>query len=421
VTGTTISAWKLLASRVSGVAGCLVLGQVLVGVTTIIAARSMSPADLGLVATCFAIGAIGSTVFDGGLTGYLIREVGCGNIALARARALVRAKRRLTPVLVVPTLLICALIIRTPVEAIVLGLIGWVIWEAQTAGSLLRAQEMFTRATTAQLSGRVLGLVTTAVLIIIGPAERALAIGLMSSFAAEAVIGRVLLGPARSRAATQRDLYSVQRRSLSFGLLSLAAMGQQLDTPLVTAGGGATAGGIYAAAGRLIGPLLFLSSSLSLVGAPWLARSRHDPDKLWIEERRIKRLAATLSLGPLAAAAVGPFVIPVLLGPEYRESGYAFVILAAGALLSTLSQGQALILQNRGAEKKVGTTIAVGLVLGLLISFLAAAVGGPVWAATGFAASQLYINVVLTAAARKIRASSGPQTLATAANPRDGG
>ena len=402
-TGRGAGAGRLLAGRVGGVAGSLAFGQLLLGLTYIVAARSMSPAGLGLVATCFAISTIAATVFDLGVTTYLVRDVASGELDMARARALVAAKRRWLPLLVVPTAAASVLIMPSPVEGVVLGLVGWLVWEAQTANALLRAREQFTRAASAQLSGRALGLATTFGLLFAGPPELALAVGLAISFLAEAVVDRVLLGGERIRAAGVGEAWTVQRASVSFGLAALAGIGQQLDTPLVTAGGGLTAGGIYAGAGRLLGPLLFLSSSMALVGAPWLARARNDPAALRVEERRISKLAFVLCLGPLLAAAVGPALIPVLLGAAYAASGLAFSVLAFGAAFSTVNQGMAIILQNRGAERAVGVGIGIGLVLGLIATYVLAMLGGPVWAAAGFSVSQFYIVAHLWTAMRSTR------------------
>ncbi len=400
-TGRGAGAGRLLAGRIGGVAGSLAFGQLLLGLTYIVAARRMDPAGLGLVATCFAISSIASTTFDLGLTTYLVRDVAAGELDMARARAVVAAKRRWLPLLLAPTVTASVLIMPWPVEGVVLGLVGWLVWEAQTANALLRAREQFTRAASAQLTGRALGLVTTFGLLFAGPPELALSVGLAISFAAEAVIDRAFLGGDRTRAAGLAELWTLQRASVSFGLAALAGIGQQLDTPLVTAGGGLAAGGIYAGAGRLLGPLLFLSSSMALVGAPWLARARHDPAALRVEERRISRLALVLCLGPVLAAAVGPALIPVLLGPAYAASGLAFSVLAVGAAFSTINQGMAIVLQNRGVERAVGVGIGIGLVLGLAATYVLAVLGGPVWAAAGFSVSQFYIVAHLWTALRR--------------------
>jgi O-antigen/teichoic acid export membrane protein len=391
---------RVLARRIGSVAGSLVLGQVMVGLTYVVAARRMEPSELGLVATCYAIATVASTVFDAGLTGYTIREVGGGDLTLRQARRLITAKRRLVPLLVLPSTVATLVITRDPVEGLVLGAIGWAVWEAQTGNALLRMEERFAKAVSAQLTGRALGLAVVGGLLLAIPPGRALSVGLATSFAVEALIDYVVLRRNARGAASQADLWAVHRRSYSFGIVALAGIGQQLDTPAVTWGGGPAAGGIYAGAGRLLGPLLFLSWSMALVGAPWLARARADPAGLRREERRIRLTSAALCLAPVGAAAAGPLIIPWVLGDQFAQSGWAFAVLAIGAGLSTLNQGLALILQNRGSEHFVGVTITIGLVTGLVATFVAAALGGPVWAAAGFVISQVYILTRLTLRAR---------------------
>lgn len=396
-------AGRLLVGRLGGVAASLALSQVLVGLTYVVAARGLGPAGLGLIATCFAIGTIAGTLFDAGLSAYLVREIAADRLTLEHARSWVRAKRRAVPVLLLPVVVACVLIAPGVLEGVVLGLVGWVIWEAQTANSLLRSQERFTVAAAAQLTGRASGLLVTVVLVA-GSPETALAVGLVASFVVEAVIGRVFLGRAELPVAGQAEMVAVHRRTLSFGLVSLAAIAQQLDQPLVTAGGGAAAGGVYAGASRLLGPLTFLSSSLALVGGPWLARAHADPAALRVEERRIRRLSLVLALGPLAAAGLGPLLIPWVLGSEFTESGPTFAVLAVAAALSTLSQGLAVTLQNRGAERSVGRAISIGLCVNLAGTFVLAALAGPVWAAVGVVLCQVYIVAHLQVAMRRTAA-----------------
>lgn len=418
-------AGMLLAGRIGGVAGSLIASQALIGLTYVLAARGMAPADLGRVTLCLAVGTVAATAFDLGTAPYLVREVAAGHATIQNARGLLRTKRRVTPLLILPPMLAGMLIMPRLLDGLVIGAFGWLLWESQNANSLLRAQERFSRAVSAQLSGRVLGLVTTAVLlsVLTSAPELALAIGLTLGFAAEATLARAFLGACGAAGATLHDLARVQRRSVSFGFVSLAAVGQQLDIPLVSAGAGLTEGGIYGAATRLIGPLLFLSTALALVGAPWLARSQKDPAALRAKERRVLLWAGALALGPLTAVAVGPVLIPWVLGDQYADSGTVFSLLAVGGALATVGQGIGSILQNRGAERSVGTAIAVGLSLGLATTFGLAVVGGATSAAAGFVLGQLCIVAYLAVTLRVMRrrasvADHGSGSPASAASRR---
>ena len=141
-----------------------------------------------------------------------------------------------------------------------------------------------------------------------------------------------------------------------------------------------------------------------MVGLPWLAAAGRDPERMRVEERRIARVSAAIALAPLGTAALGPLVIPWILGESYAASGSVFAVLAVGAVFSTINQGMAIVLQNRGHESSVARAIAIGLVLGLVLTYVLAALDGPVWAAVGYAASQIYM---VTHLAVRRRATAG--------------
>jgi O-antigen/teichoic acid export membrane protein len=395
---------SLFLGRIGGVAGALVVGQLVLGVTYVVGARAISPATLGLVATCAAIGQVAATVVDLGLVNYLVRETAAGRLDEARARAVVAAKRPWALALLLVVGLACSLLLAPDlVSALLLAVVGIGVWEAQNANGLLRARERFARASTGQLAGRIGGLVVAGVLALLGTGSLALAAALPASFLLEAVLDRVFLGPAGEHRRPARELVGHHRESLGFGLANLAASAQQLDTPLVTAGAGAYQAGLYAAGGRLLGPLTFLANSLGMVAAPWLARAGRDDAALRGEERRVLRVGAALCLAPLVAAVVGPPLIPLLLGPEYARSGTVFAVLAIGAAVVTLNQPFAVIAQNRGRQRAVAAGIATGLTIGLLATLVLSWWGGAVWAAVGYVISQVVIFVLLGLAARRAR------------------
>jgi O-antigen/teichoic acid export membrane protein len=380
-----------MVGRIGGVAGSLAGSQLIIGLIYVLGARSIGPATLGVIASCVAISTIGANVFDMGLTGLLVRDVASGMMEMATARAVVRAKRRFCPVLLVPTTLAGLVLAPTQLSGLVLGLVGPLIWESITANSLMRTVERFTQAAAAQLAGRVSGLAALGGLLGAGAGGvLALPVGLAVSYGVEALIDRVFLGPGRARSCPAGQLLALHRESAPIGLATLAASAQQLDTPMVALGGGPLAAGLYVAAGRLLGPLGFLASALGMVGGPWLARARGEKAALRQEELRVCGVAGALCLVPLLAAAVGPLLIPVVLGSEYGRSGAVFAVLAVGSVFSTLNQPLAIIAINRARLRSVAVAVAVGVGTGLLATVALARLG-PVWAAAGFTVSQLYI------------------------------
>ena len=85
VSGRGPGAARMLVGRVGGVAGSLVAGQVVLGLTYVFAARAITPEALGIVATCFAISVVSATVFDLGLMSYVVRESAGGRLDVAAA------------------------------------------------------------------------------------------------------------------------------------------------------------------------------------------------------------------------------------------------------------------------------------------------------------------------------------------------
>ena len=394
-------AGRLLVGWVGGVAGALAGSQLIIGFTYVLGARSIGPETLGMIATCVAIGTIGANVFDMGLTGLLVRDVAGRKMDLVAARAAVEAKRRLCPVLLVPTVTAGLLLAPTPLSGLVLGLLGLMMWESITANSLMRTQERFGQAAAAQLAGRSTGLAVVGGLLLARVSGGlALPVGLVVSYAVEALIDRVFLGPSRTPPCPRVQLLALHRDAAPIGLGTLAISAQQLDTPMVALGGGVLAAGLYAAAGRLLGPLGFLASALGLVGGPWLARAKGERVALRREERKVCAVAGALCLAPLLAAAVGPFLLPLVLGSHYAPSGAVFAVLALGSVFSTLNQPLAIIAVNRERQRSVGVAIAVGVGTGLLAT-LALARLGPAWAAVGFTVSQLYILAHLGLSVRR--------------------
>jgi O-antigen/teichoic acid export membrane protein len=354
---------------------------------------------LGSISTCIAIGTIAATIFDAGLSSLLVREVASNNLSLQQARGLVRSKRRLAVILLAPSIVLSIFIVPNLSMGFLLGCYGLAVWEAQTANGLLRAQERFWAAAIGQLSGRAVGLTIVLLSNLFDFHDLAvnygIPAGLVGTFAVEALLDRLFLGPADAQPQDQRQAWAYYRDGFGYGLTSLAASAQPLDTPLVAAGGGMLNAGLYSVAGRLLNPLGFLATSLGLVGAPSLARVRHDPVELRVEERRLLRVTLCLSLAPLAAAALGPALLPWLLGADYRASGTVFAVLAAGSVFSTLNQPLAIVVQNRGRQTIVAVAVAIGLGAGLASTYGLAIVGGATWAAVGFVISQLYILVHL--------------------------
>ncbi|WP_425604897.1 lipopolysaccharide biosynthesis protein [Actinomycetospora termitidis] len=397
---------RVLLQRVVGIALSTVAAQALTGLVFVVAARNLSPGEFGVTAVLISIGAISAVFLDGGLNLSHVKEISAGARSVGKSQDLNRAKR--------PMVLAAACVegfvlflLQFPWPLILVFVLQlWFLWESQSANALLRAKELFRRSAVGQIAGRLAGLVSTLIFGSLLFRAEYLLVALAIGYLTEAILDRVLLPrdckKTKVEPTSLRALASTHRASLSYGMTSLSASTQQLDTPMVAAGAGAVEAGVYAAAGRLIGPLNFAGAALAMVALPWLSREQSDEDRRHLEERRVVRLAVFLALLPLAAGAVGYLALPYILGAEYAGSGATFSVLACGAAVSTLNQAPATALQARGRQRVVAFSVAIGLSVGVLGTLAFAYLGGAVLAAFALLVSQ---TLILFALALQLRAS----------------
>jgi O-antigen/teichoic acid export membrane protein len=247
----------------------------------------------------------------------------------------------------------------------------------------------------AQVLGRVAGLATIAIVVVADGRQHALGIALAIGWSVEWFIDWFRSRNGEPVATVYATVGQFQRSAVPYGWTSMAALAQQLDTPLVALGGGAYATGIYAAASRLLNPLTFLATALGQAAIPTLGQQLDDQDGLIKVERRILRLAALVAFVPLAGAVVGFWLIPLLLGPGYRQTAGVFAVLAVGGVFSSLNVSLATTIQNRGGQASVARSVAACISLGLVSTPVLAWVGGAVAAAGGFVITQSLLFAVL--------------------------
>jgi O-antigen/teichoic acid export membrane protein len=393
VTASLRSAVWSAGRRVTGLTAASALAQLAVGALYVFGARALGPASFGRVAMVLAACLMLGATFDFGLNQWLTREVAAGRLTTLAAGSLVARKRVLAVGLIAFIATTAFVVYREPVQPILLGLLAWSLWESQTGAAALRAQHRLRTSAITQVVGRMLGLAVGVPLMAVRP-EIGLVVGCLLGYVMEAVpaqfAAKFIQRPGASRA-----LWSAQRESIGFGLGTLAWSAQQLAIPLVTLGAGAHAAGIYAAAARFITPLNLLSSAMASVSVPSLARAQGSRDALRIEERKTLVMAGLFALGPTAAAVLGPFVLPVLLGPAFGESGLVFAVLGIGMIISTVNQGCMSIIQNWGRQGAVAMVYACAVTVGLAATLPLAAAGGAAVAAWASVGTQLVVSAGL--------------------------
>lgn len=398
---------RLLVQRVGGVAGSTVASQVMTGLVYVLAARALGPEAFGRVAVAVAVATVAAVVFDLGLTDMVTRDVAGGRLAVGTVRSLLWRKRVAGPGLVVVVGAMSVVAGNGAVAGLVFGGVSWALWEAQTANGLLRGRERFRAAIACQLTGRALGLAVALGVGAVGWSPVAFAACLLLGPAGEAVAGQLRLRREDAGGVdagdAPRGLVRTQAEAMPYGMTGLAASAQQLDTPAVSAAAGAAEAGIYAAAGRLIGPLNFAGTALALVAMPWLARAQHDHVLRRQEERKVDLLSLAIFVVPLMVGFGGQWLLPLVLGRAYAGSGAVFVLLAMGSSVTAVNQGAATILQARRRQGAVAAIVAGGLAVGLAATFGLGLLAGAVGAAFALIASQALILVLLRLRLRAIR------------------
>ncbi|WP_315095898.1 lipopolysaccharide biosynthesis protein [uncultured Cellulomonas sp.] len=202
--------------------------------------------------------------------------------------------------------------------------------------------------------------------------------------------------PGSASAVPAKDL---ARRGWPFLVANVAGQARTLDVPLVAAVLTPAAAGLYAAAVKLVQPLLLVPQSLAAVVAPRSAR---------LEPPAARRLAVRL-VGALLAGGlvlvpfmvVGEQIVTFLMGPTYAGSGPVLAWTLAGLPFFAVSAVLAALLQGQSREHLVAVVGVASAVVTVLVVPLGAVTGGITGAAIALTcASALRAGVLATCALR---------------------
>lgn len=181
--------------------------------------------------------------------------------------------------------------------------------------------------------------------------------------------------------------------SLHYGLSSLASASMSFDVPLVLAGGGAAASGVFSAVNKWVQPFSLVASSFGRASIHDFASS--EPAVRARARRRTK--AAVLLIASVAAllALGSPWIVGGLLGSEYRRSAGVFSVLMLAVPGMFANQIVALALQLRGMQKFVSHAIWTTTVVQLSLVYFLSVMGGATGAAFAFTTSQYPLLMAL--------------------------
>ncbi|QTE28899.1 oligosaccharide flippase family protein [Pengzhenrongella sicca] len=192
----------------------------------------------------------------------------------------------------------------------------------------------------------------------------------------------------------------VLRQAWPFLVSNVTAQARTLDTAIVAATLSAASAGLYAAAAKLVQPLLLIPQTVGAVVTPHAAR---------LEPRAARRLG--LRLSAVFCASLAP-IVPLMLvaeplvvfvmGDAYAGAGPALAWSLAGLPFMALAASLGGLLQGQGAERLVavnGTVFGLLMIPAIAAGAASAGIGG---AAAGLGLSYLLRSAVLVRAVARL-------------------
>lgn len=375
------------------------VAQVLLAVMFILAARSMSPADLGEVATALAIGTLLAGLLDFGTNSYWVRQLTSRRMSMSDLAPFRTGK--LMSVVVVTTTFGVGAWAFVPSDAWVAAPVAALLALAQSNQAILRAEARSHLVALSLLIDRVVALATFLVL------QSALELPVGDSLWLAVCFG-TLGGSLASRLLStrgSRPAFDIRvprwpyTHSRHYGVASLASSAQSLDLLLISTLAGSAAAGVFSAVNRWTAPLGLLVTAFAQAAVPFVAAAVSWRE-VWPVIRRVLWMPLSAIGGCVAIAFSAPLIVPILLGEDYAPSSTILQVLAIAVIPAIVSQPALAFLQARGHDRATGRILAIIVALQLVAICIGAywfsALGAAVAILLGQAAMAL--NLLLYAA-----------------------
>jgi O-antigen/teichoic acid export membrane protein len=387
-----------LARQFTWISSGKIIAAILQAATLAILANLLGPAGFGIAAAVIGGLILPQSLFDFGLTTFVVRQRAIDKLdgRIPRALALSDRLSLVFGVLAVGTLALLGVVGNS--EFLYLAPLGiWAASERNTEVWLgVSLGDGNVRMNTVSLLTRRAVALGGMLVLLIFDVDPAL------SFAAAAAGAGALGGLMAKRSvrpilprSTDLHFSEMLREVWPYWLHSTATQVRNLDTALTAAFGTATQAGNYAVASRLTNPLRILPTSLGTVLLPEVSRTGGRIN------RRVATMVAAMTLGMSAIFVLGallaPWAVPLVLGAEFEAAVRPVQIVLLGMVWGTVASLSAALLQAAGERKWVSFTSlaasllavpaivigtvqmgAVGAAIGLTVSFAVQA-GAMVW------------------------------------------
>lgn len=383
-----------LAGQFAWASGARIAAAALQAVLLIVAARAVSPAEFGVLASVLGIATVVQTALDMGVSTFVTRE----RAAEPESGAIATALRFNTLTsLAMAVLAILALAGAGALNPVFYFLVPLAIWMSAERTADVRLSIAFAdgdvRVNSINLvSRRVAGILIFLGLLVFS-VEPLLAYAIAVAIAAigSSVFANIYV---RRRVTARPDISFRQllRLSWPYWMHSVATQLRNLDSAITAVVAGPVQAGYFSVASRLTSPLRILPTSLASVLLPNASRAGHS------DMRKLARLAS-LSVGLCVAIyglvfALTPLVLPWLLGQDYAASVPSVMIVVAGLPFAAAVSLFSSLLQGAGHKHFVASvSVAASTVCLALVALM-----GWAWGALG-AASALSSTFVLQALA----------------------
>lgn len=408
-----------LASQALLVATASGLAQVVLALLYLLAARSTTPAQFGVVIAASALGQSVATFYDFGTSSLWVREIARDNLDRSVFSARLRSKF---------AVLALGVVAWTATGAV----LGWAYWWVAPASLLatvfslnlqipLRAAAQAHLAAAAQIGDRLSafavfalfwlagagGLDGLAAGVVIGP----LVGGTVSYFLARSELRPILIG---------KSLAFPWAHSWHYGIAGVAGGAQTLDIPLLGAVAGSGAAGIYGAVSRWTQPMGLLATAFATASVPFVARAstRAEAMRHALKASWILGVAGAVAI---AVAVLSEPIVSLLLGARYASAAPVLTLLALGTIPAICNQPLASFLQTRGHDRYVAYVTVAGAGVQLVLIAGLAPIAGALGAAVAFLVLQVLDLLCLLAGFRLAEPESrGHQRIRSVAS-RSGG
>jgi O-antigen/teichoic acid export membrane protein len=369
------------------------VGQVLIALVYIFAARDSDPMTLGLAVAAIALGTSAAGFIDFGTNSHWVREIARGSMDA------VELGKRLSGKLVAATALgalwaVVTTVLLPTTHLWIAAPVMVALLANQSSQVPLRADARGDRVAMVIVADKIVAAGVFFVLIVVGADPiTVLWMAIVAGSLVAAGLGWILAAKDR------RPVLAVSRRTNPwtdagyFGLAGLANSAQALDLPLLSVVGGSAAAGLYGAVNRWTQPMSLLASAFASASAPFVARSKNIV-AAWHHLRRglwMPLAAIALSLLVFAGA---PWIVPFLLGDAYAGSVDVLRILALVSIPSIIIQPVIVALQALGRDRYVAFAMSGAVIVQLLL----VAVLGGMLGAWGAAIASLVTQVLLLVA-----------------------